>query len=337
MNILLTSAGRRSYLVEYFRRALIGKGLVHAGNSTMSTALLAADMRIITPLIYDKDYIRFLIDYCKKYNISAIIPLFDVDLPILAKAKQMFRKQEIEVVISRYEVVKICNDKWRTYNFLRKNQIPTPKTYINFDYVQKKIDKKIINFPLIIKPRWGMGSIGIYKVENTNELEVLYNKSVNDIKKSYLKFESKENMEKCIIIQEYLEGIEYGLDVVNDLEEKYTTTFVKRKLAMRSGETDAAITEYNPTLEKIGFTLSSNLCHIGVLDVDCVLCGQKPYVLEMNARFGGHYPFSHLAGANIPEAIIKWLNHEVPNQNVFKIDDGVIGIKNIVPIKYDQP
>lgn len=33
MNILLTSAGRRTYLVEYFKKALGGQGKVYASNS----------------------------------------------------------------------------------------------------------------------------------------------------------------------------------------------------------------------------------------------------------------------------------------------------------------
>ena len=33
MNILLTSAGRRTYLVEYFKEALAGHGKVYASNS----------------------------------------------------------------------------------------------------------------------------------------------------------------------------------------------------------------------------------------------------------------------------------------------------------------
>jgi len=56
---LITSAGRRSYLVQYFKEALAGNGLVHAGNSVYSTSLMAADEAVITPMIHDSGYIDF--------------------------------------------------------------------------------------------------------------------------------------------------------------------------------------------------------------------------------------------------------------------------------------
>ena len=45
---------------------------------------------------------------------------------------------------------------------------------------------------------------------------------------------------------------------------------------------------------------------------------RSPYILEMNARFGGGYPFSHMAGVNLPKAIIHWLNDEELLKNYLK-------------------
>lgn len=66
MNILLTSAGRRTYMVEYFKQALNGNGKVFASNSILTYTLEQADEFVITPNIYDDSYIAFLLDYCKK-------------------------------------------------------------------------------------------------------------------------------------------------------------------------------------------------------------------------------------------------------------------------------
>lgn len=328
-NILLTSAGRRSYIVKYFQEALGGRGLVHAANSEWSPALQVADKAVTTPLIYDSTYIDFLLDYSLKHDINAIISLFDIDLPVLAQSKRRFDKNGIQVVVSDYNVTQICNDKWKAFEFFKNNNINTPKTYISISDAVMDLKNGNVSYPLIIKPRWGMGSIGIYTAENINELEILYIKVKTEILKTYLKFESKEDLNKAVLIQEKLNGQEYGLDVVNDLNKIYVTTFVKRKLAMRSGETDQAITEDNQTLRDFGEKISFALQHIGNLDADCFVVNHTPYMLEMNCRFGGGYPFSHLAGANIPQAIISWLNNEKPPKDVFEIEYGVEAIKDI--------
>ena len=64
MNILLTSAGRRTYMVKYFKNALGGSGKVFASNSVLTNTLLQADEYVLTPYIYDNKYISFLVDYC---------------------------------------------------------------------------------------------------------------------------------------------------------------------------------------------------------------------------------------------------------------------------------
>ena len=64
MNILITSVGRRSYMVNFFKNALNGNGLVHVSNSSdITPAFQVADRSIVTPLIYDDNYIPFLLKY----------------------------------------------------------------------------------------------------------------------------------------------------------------------------------------------------------------------------------------------------------------------------------
>ena len=111
MNILLTSAGRRTYMIEYFKQALNGTGKVFASNSILTYTLEQADEYVLTPNIYDDSYISFLIDYCKQKAISAVISLFDIDLPVLAKNKALFSKEGIKLIVSDYDVTQICNDK----------------------------------------------------------------------------------------------------------------------------------------------------------------------------------------------------------------------------------
>lgn len=338
MNILLTSVGRRTYMIKYFKEVIGKRGHVHAANSTYTYSMQVADKSVITPLIYDSNYIDFLLEYCLANEINVIIPLFDIDLPVLAKNKTRFEQASIQVVVSNNEFVETCNDKWQTYRFLSENNFKTPKSFLRVSDALQAINAREVQFPLILKPRWGMGSIGIFEAENEKELEVLYNKVKNTIHTSYLRYESIKSPENNVIIQEKLQGEEYGIDIFNDLNGEYLTSIPKRKLGMRAGETDSAEIIENSDLSSIGKKISSFSKHIGNLDVDCFFMNNEFYILEMNCRFGGQYPFSHLAGANFPGAIIRMVRGEIliKKDKSLRFNIGVIGIKDIVPKTFKQ-
>lgn len=311
LNILVTSAGRRGYIIEYFKEALGGEGKVYAGNSNaMSSAFYYADVQVVTPLIYDKEYIPFLLEYCEKERITVIISLFDIDLFVLAQNKKLFERRGISVIVSEESVIRICNDKWNTYQFCKKNNILTVKTYLHIEEAVKALKAKEMSFPVIIKPRWGMGSLAVYQADNIEEMKSLYNRCKKDIYNTYLKYEAMFNIGDCIIIQEKLQGQEYGIDVINNLEGNFCCNVVRKKYAMRAGETDCASVVKMPEIDIFSKKISNSLKHIGNLDIDLFVRKNKIYLLEMNARFGGGYPFSHLAGVNLPKAIIKWIKKE---------------------------
>ncbi len=311
MNILFTSASRRGYLVRYFKDIIGTDGETHASNSVVCPAFTAADYSVITPLIYDKTYIPFLIDYCKKRNISLVIPLFDIDLYILALNKKLFRKNGIHVMVSDADVIDKCNDKWKMYKFGIKAGINIPESFISQEDVLIAIHQKRMNYPIVVKPRWGMGSISIYIAENEDELRVFSKKVHKEVMENFLKYESAQDIDHSIIFQEFLQGDEYGVDIINNLQGEFVNAIVKRKLAMRAGETDSAIVCKQENVFLTAKKLSKAIGHIGNLDIDVILVNSKPYVLDMNARFGGGYPFSHMAGANFPKAIIEWVSGNI--------------------------
>ncbi len=307
MNILLTSVGRRAYIIDYLRDIYKDLGLsgnVVATNSDMNTtAMSVADKAFESPLIYDKEYIPFLLDLCRNEKIDILISLFDIDLMILAKNKAEFEALGVKVIVSNEDVINICNDKFEMLEYLKKINMPVPETYLDLDKALEyaDFDKKTY----ILKPRWGMGSLSIFEAENKKELEVLYEKAKKSIQKSYLRFESNADMNRAILIQEKIKGDEFGLDIFNDLEGKNLSVTVKRKYAMRSGETDIAEVTKNSELKAVGKKIAKSLSHIGNLDMDILLSEGKAYIIDMNARFGGGYPFTHNARVNELEAIIR--------------------------------
>lgn len=330
MNILLTSVGRRSYLVQYFKKSVGPNGKIHVANSSSVTpAFQVADFCTEVPLIYSQEYIPFLKKYCKDNSIDAIISLFDIDLPILAAHKAELESVGTKVVVSPCEVIDICNDKWKTFEYMSAHGFNVPKTYLSIADAESAIKSGELEFPVIVKPRWGMASIGVFEADNSEELAVLYNKAVAGIKKSYLKFESDQSIDMAVIIQEKLPGQEYGLDIINDLNGKYQNTIVKKKMAMRAGETDCAETVDDEMLKQLGRSISESLHHFANLDVDLFLVDGVPYILEMNARFGGGYPFSHMAGVDLPSAIVSWLEGKEVPASMLQAEPGVRSHKDL--------
>ena len=315
MNILLTSVGRRAYIIDYLRDVYKRLGLagnIIATNSDMNTtAMSVADKAFESPIIYDEKYIPFLLNICKSEKIDMLISLFDIDLMILAKNKSRFEEMGVKVIVSNENIINICNDKFEMLKYLKKINMPVPKTYIDLEEALKGADFDKNSY--ILKPRWGMGSLSIFEAENKKELEVLYEKAKRSIQKSYLRFESGADIDRAVLIQEKIKGDEYGLDIFNDFKGKNLTVTVKRKLAMRSGETDIAKVIENKELEDIGKKIAESLKHIGNLDMDILFDGQSAYIIDMNARFGGGYPFTHSAGVNELEALIRLCKNEKVN------------------------
>ena len=318
-NILLTSVGRRAYLVEWFKDALDGNGEIFVVNSDSSTpAFKVADHSAKCPLIYSDEYIPFLLDYVKKNHIGAILSLFDIDIPVLANHKSDFARLGCFPLIASHRTASICNDKLQTAYFLNDAGIRSIPTYTNTEIYLNSFGCNETAFPAFVKPRWGMGSIGVLEANDELELRAAYSMVSRKVANSYLKYESS-SAESVAIIQPAISGDEYGMDVVNDLQGNYRSHSVRRKLAMRAGETDVAETVVaDRRFEELARSLSAKLSFPGNMDVDVFDTSEGLVVLEMNARFGGGYPFSHMAGVDLPSALVSWLRGQNESDGVLE-------------------
>lgn len=306
MNILFTCAGRRTYLLKYFKEQLGDDGKIIATDMQLSApALTAADVKVRVPAVYAPDYIDQTLEVCKKYDVDAVVSLNDLELPILAAQKSRFAEAGVKVIVSDPKVIDICFDKYRTAQFVESIGLKSPKTFVSLAEAETALKKGELSFPLVLKPRWGSGSIGIEFVNDIEELREVYAQLLKKIKKTILATASTG--EEYILIQEKINGQEYGLDVMNDLEGRHRAVSVKMKLAMRAGETDKAQTVDRADIREVGRKLGESLGHIANLDVDVFERDGELFVLELNPRFGGGFPFSYEAGVNLPGAIIEWL------------------------------
>lgn len=328
MNVLLTCAGRRNYLVKYFRDALMSTGKVFVTDmNSDAPAMHEADGAFLVPAVDADGYVDNLLELCKKVSVGLVVSLNDLELPLLSAARTRFTEEGILVSVSEKNVIDTCFDKWKTFEFLRAEDFSVPETFLSLAAVKSALEGGRVSYPLIIKPRWGTASIGVDLVEDEEELELAVMLTRKRVMRSMLARASGEDPKRCVLIQEKIVGQEYGLDLVNDFHGQHKATFVKRKLGMRAGETDKAVTESNPVLEELGERLSNYLGHYGIVDCDVFWNGEWATILEMNPRFGGGYPFSHVAGANIPAALIAWASAQKVKTEWLTVRQGISSAK----------
>lgn len=308
MNILFTCAGRRNYLLEYFKETLAGSGKIIAVDMNITApALAVADVARVVPDVYADRYTDVLLEVCRAEEVDALISLNDLELPVLATARRSFEDAGVKLIISNEEVVDICFDKYRTIQFCNKIGISYPLTYLTLDEARQAIEEDKLNFPVVVKPRWGSASVGIEFPRSMEELDLAYKLARLKISYSILAEASKQDLERSVLIQQMIPGTEYGLDILNDFSGRTVQVYVKEKLAMRAGETDKSVLRNRPELEEIGWKVGQALGHIGNVDCDIFEKDGKYYLLEINPRFGGGYPFSHKSGADYPAAIKAWI------------------------------
>lgn len=348
MNVLLTCAGRRNYLVHAFREAVGPRGRVFVADARAdASALGEADAGFVLPPVADVEYLDRLLALCREQSVGLLVPLNDHELPLLAAHRARFRAIGTRVVVAAPSVVAMCADKWATYTFLRARGIPTARTYRTFADARAALVCGEISFPLVLKPRWGSGSVGVEYVHDADELALAHALAVRRMARGEKAEGRRRNAEgemrsgnpncvlpspflssafspeEAILIQARLTGAEHGLDVVNDLAGQYVAVFAKRKTMMRSGETDRATVIADAPFASLAAALGGAVGHVGNLDCDCFVGNDGVIsVLEFNPRFGGGYPFAHAAGANLPAALVAWVRGAEPDPAWFHVTPG---------------
>lgn len=323
--------------MNYFKNELPEGSKIIASDMQISAPSMAdADIAVVAKSIYHPEYVQDIIDTCNKYSVDVVISLNDLELPILARHKNDIKeKTGAKVIVPSEEVIDICFDKIKTVEFAKNLNIQTPLTFLSAESFKSANAAGDIEFPVVVKPRWGSASIGLEFPEEMREFELSFEMINIKLDRTILSEVSSADRDSAIMIQQKIAGREYGLDIVNDLEGNHVGVIVKEKLSMRSGETDKAVTVNNSEISAIGKLIGENLGHVGNLDCDIMEENGQYYLIEMNPRFGGGYPFSHEAGANVPKAILSWLEGapssdkflEVSFHSAFSKCDRLVGIR----------
>lgn len=307
MNILILSAGTRNKVVQYFKREVGNTGKVIATDcSNLAPAVYEADAFYLVPRITDPTYLGKVLDICKKEKIAGVFSLIDPELSMLAKEKDRFLEIGTTPIISEYDLVETCFNKYRMYELFKSMNIPTAKCYLDMQDFQNARKTGEIDYPVFVKPVCGSASMHINKVSSDEELEGLF------------------HMYEDLMIQEFMDGTEYGADVYIDMiSGKVTSLFVKEKIKMRAGETDKSVSVKDEELFRTIVSFAEAAGFRGMIDIDIFKIGSVYYFSEVNPRFGGGYPHAYEAGVNMPKQV---LNNLAGNENSCEIGNYKTGI-----------
>ena len=288
MNILILSCGTRNKLIQYFRASLAGEGKVIAADcSRTAPALYEADRFYVIPRITSPDYLPAVMEICKKEQISGVLSLIDPELSILADAAEALARIGTKVIGSSAELCERALDKWKMFRWLREHDYPCAKTYIDKNEFFRDQSEGQLDYPVFIKPICGSASISIHKAEDRETVEFLFRKSEH------------------LMIQEYLDGQEIGADCYIDMiSGEVVSIFTKKKLVMRAGETDKAVSFRDLKLFELVARFAAESGFRGAIDIDIFEKDGVYYISEVNPRFGGGYPHAYACGVDFMKLIV---------------------------------
>lgn len=288
MNLLILSSGTRNKIVQYFKKTLAGRGnIICTDMSNLAPSIYEADKYYIVPRMIDPGYLEVVLDICEREKINGVLSLIDPELSLLAKNKDKFAKVGTKVIGSTYELCELSLDKFEMYKWLMKHGYKCAKSYMDKDEFFADVEARKAKYPVFIKPARGSASIAISKVYDKETVELLF------------------AHDEGLMVQEYLDGQEIGADVYIDMiSGEVVSIFTKKKLKMRAGETDKAVSFKNDKLFELIKKFVTEAGYRGQIDIDIFDVNGEYYISEVNPRFGGGYPHAYESGADHMKYIV---------------------------------
>lgn len=239
------------------------------------------------PRATERDFIPKLISICKKEKIGVLFPIYDTELEKISAHRQDFSSKNICVWVSDPKTVNLCNDKYQTSLFFKKNRILSPRTWLPSQVRGQGVE---LPFPVIVKPRKGVGSVGIYWAKNAEELRNILQKNDED---------------KELILQEGLTGEEYTVDVLCDFKGRSLAIVPRKRIEVKAGVSYKGSTVFNPALIKESKKIIRALNIRGACNLQCKLTDKGPNFFEINPRFSAGLSLTVAAGVNGPLILLK--------------------------------
>jgi carbamoyl-phosphate synthase large subunit len=245
----------------------------------LSPAVHVADRAYAVPMSADPVYIDSIAAICAADDIGLVVPTIDDELPIFAANVDRFTASGVFVAVSPVDATTACNDKLATCVRLRAAGVAAAATYLPDGLPAD------LAFPLFTKPRYGRGSVGAFRVESRRHLDF------------FLDYVTQP------VVQEYLDGPEFTLDVFCDRDGQAISVVPRERLVIRAGVMDRGRTSDARSLIDLGLACTRVFHFIGPVNIQCRVARGVPTVFEINPRFSGGIPLTIAAGGDFP----RWL------------------------------
>lgn len=311
MNILILSCGTRNKVVQYFRKSLAGRGRVIATDmSPLAPALYEADAHYLVPRITAEGYVDQVLDICRKEKVDGVLSLIDPELSLLARNEGRFRDAGATVVGSSLELCERSLDKFAMFQWLTDHGYRCARSYMDRQAFYADVDRGLMAYPVFVKPARGSASIAISKAFDRETVDLLCTHG------------------EGMMVQEFLDGQEIGADVYIDLvSREVVSIFTKKKIVMRAGETDKAVSFKDPKLFALIDRFVAESGFTGQIDIDLFDVGGEYFISEVNPRFGGGYPHAYECGCDHMSLIARNLAGEANPRRIGQYDEGVCMMK----------
>lgn len=294
INVLFMQARRRVGLINAFRAVLNSRNVEHK--------IICTDINDIDPVSYISDeslplvdggkstFIRDLLEVCSENKITYIIPWQDVDILPLAKNRKLFEEQKINLLLSETRTIEICSDKLVASNsvangFKNFSILKVPRIYtageIQAELSNASADSHVLQYPVIVKPLDGAGSVNVFRCDDRLELRVALRK---------IKPEK-------IFVQDFIDGPEFTVDCFADSEGTLHSFSIRERLKLRGGEVLTSKTVKDEKIAEIAHSLSKLLKFFGPFNFQLIRDQLGAFwFTEFNPRFSGGATLSMRAG-----------------------------------------
>ncbi|MDG6218796.1 MAG: ATP-grasp domain-containing protein [Candidatus Thermoplasmatota archaeon] len=253
--------------------------------------------KLVTPIPTQKplEYIQFLKNYLKRNKIEVVLPINSYETLLISKYKDNLGNLS-QIPISDYNIMHTLNDKQILAEIASNLDLPIPKTYNYEDYKNLKNFAKSINYPVVIKPREGRSSQGVYYAYSENNF-------LSIMQPLLLKNDSLKQF-ATPIVQDFVDGVGYGVSALlneGDIRASFTHKRI-REFPLSGGPSTLRVSTHHSKMEKIARDLLESVDWHGVAMVEFKLEKDtgKPYIIEVNPRFWGSINLAIQSGVNFP-------------------------------------